>query len=160
MQVTFSVVVGSAPTTSTAGQLDDGDTAYVIRVSSTKIKLASSRANADAGTAINITNAGSGTFRITYSGDTFTLGEAGGEQSHALRESELASHTHIQNSHTHTIPTPSIGGAVTTASTSINQTPGATITSNAATATNQNTGGDAPHNNMQPFAVVRAIIAY
>lgn len=46
--------------------LAQGTIYYIIRVSATEIKLATSRANALAGTAVNITTQGTGTHRITF----------------------------------------------------------------------------------------------
>jgi len=61
---TADAVVYKAPTTtgsSTVAGLSDGTTYYAIVVDSTTIKLATSSANATAGTAVNITGTGSGT---------------------------------------------------------------------------------------------------
>ena len=48
------------------GGLSDGQTYYIIRSSQTQIKLATSYSNAIAGTAINLTSAGTGTQTFTY----------------------------------------------------------------------------------------------
>ena len=64
---TADAVVYKAPTTtgsSTVGGLSDGTTYYAIVVDSTTIKLATSAANATAGTAINLTSTGSGTSNL------------------------------------------------------------------------------------------------
>lgn len=61
---TFGDGGGTAPTTSPTGELDNGDLVWIIRVDANTIRLATSYANAIAGTAINITAAGSGTFDI------------------------------------------------------------------------------------------------
>jgi hypothetical protein len=52
---------GTAPTTSPAGLMATGAQLYVIRVDADTLKFATSRRKAAAGTAIDITNAGSGT---------------------------------------------------------------------------------------------------
>lgn len=67
---------------------------YIIRVSTTAIRLASSLANAQNGTFIALTP-GAGSSVITYTGTTRTLGTTGGEETHAMSISELLSHTHV-----------------------------------------------------------------
>ena len=62
---TGDAVVYTAGAT-TIGNLTTGQTYYVIRQSQTQIKLATSYANAVAGTVINLTSAGTGTQTFTY----------------------------------------------------------------------------------------------
>jgi microcystin-dependent protein len=78
------------------------------------------------------------------------LGEYRGEETHVLTIPEMPSHTHIQDPHTHTVAyasNPHTAGAAANNSISAS---GATTPSGSTTATNQSTGGDGAHNNMQP----------
>lgn len=67
-----------------------GTTYYVIRLSSTTMSLATTPANAIAGTAITLTTNASGTVTVPAIG----LGEFGGEVTHTQSIAELPSHTH------------------------------------------------------------------
>lgn len=89
--------------------------------------------------------------------DTFMIGTPTGGQNglpiganvHTLTVAELASHTHVQNPHTHlynnAIVTPTGAGPIVAGASLVIPTPLAT---GIATATNQNTGADEPHNNV------------
>lgn len=103
-----------------------------------------------------------------------SLGDMDGEETHTLTTGELAKHTHIQDSHNHTQTdhSHSLGRYMGTSggrygfldtgnagSSGVPGTSGAKANIQAATATNQNTGNDEPHNNMQPYTVVNYIIS-
>jgi microcystin-dependent protein len=158
--VTFTTG-GTPPTTNPANLLDNNDTVYVIRISATEIQFATSLSNAVNGTAIDITAAGSGTFTITQTLTARTLAQQGGEQSHSLVIAELASHTHIQDSHTHTYDKPNAPAALAAPGAN-----GAVLAFTAGTATggtvatNQNTGGNTQANVMQPYISTKMIISY
>lgn len=121
--------------------LSDNTTYYLIRITSTSFKLATSRANAIAGTAITLSGDGSGTqtFTITYTARP--LGQTGGEEEHSLTIAEIPSHTH-------TIASNDTDSGSTAADTT---TAVGTITSNA-------TGGSTAHTTMPLFQVVQYII--
>lgn len=114
---------------------------------------------------------------ITGGGDA--LGEVGGAETHVLTQAQLASHTHIQDSHGHGITDPGHthlflpkwqGSAGTGVNLDINgygndyglsgyingSTTGVTVNNN--TATNQSTGSNQAHNNVQPTIVLNYII--
>lgn len=116
---------------------------YVIRVSATSIKLASSQvnANAETPTAIDITNVGSGTHTIEYTLSTFAvLGESLGEEDHAISINEMPSHNHSYfgtGSGSGGNPTGPLGSTGTTTGAR---------------------GGDLPINNISPASVENYII--
>lgn len=144
---------GQAVVLSTTGALPTGlspGTYYIIRVSSTSISFATSQANANAGTAVSLSGDGSGINTMTFTNRAHTvLGRQGGEETHGTSITELAAHTHTPLSPGTTFYT--IGGSANanSGSGSLSYTFGDTTGS---------TGGDNPHNNMQPFTILNYII--
>ena len=140
MPVTFTTS-GTAPT-----GLVNGTVYYVIRVSATTIRLASTLANAQNGMAITTSTQGSGTHTLTHLFTTRVLGETGGEETHAMSNTELLAHTHSINatnsdSATETAAVRGLGTAAVADSSLI-----------------ASVGGNAAMNNMQPFDVTRWVI--
>lgn len=112
-----------------------------------------------------------------YSPHVYTnaLGKQGGEFDHQLNVYEMPSHTHIQDEHNHSqnshnhpsnlsraragtaysldVPTGSANSFETDVPTGY-----ATATNNPTTATNQYTGGNGYHNNMQPYTVLNYMV--
>lgn len=96
----------------------------------------------------------------TVSPDGDVLGASGGNQRHTLTTSEMPSHTHIQNSHPHTFNYTQGGGnyAAGPYGLVVDMSGGNSKTTSSVTATNQNTGGDIAHNNVQPTIVCNYIL--
>lgn len=88
-----------------------------------------------------------------------TLAQAAGEETHVLTQAEMPSHTHTQNPHSHTtkINTALVNTRTAGTATDNVDSQGADPTSSV-TAVNQNTGGGAAHNNMQPYLALNYVI--
>jgi microcystin-dependent protein len=124
----------------TAGNLTNGTTYYVIRTGINTFSLAGSLASAQTPSVITLAGTEAGSFTLTLT--PRLLGETGGEENHAMSSTELLSHNHsyqAPNSSGSNFSQASGGGATT--SGNINST-----------------GGNAPMNIMSPFAVMNYII--
>jgi hypothetical protein len=103
MPVTFTLSSG------TITGLTSGTVYYIIRATATAVQLASTRLNAQNGTAINLTAKSSPVWTIQHVYENRETGGFFGEQSHAPKSTEVAPHAH---SHSHTVPfTGTFGGA-------------------------------------------------
>lgn len=138
MEVEFTLASG------TITGLTSGNTYYVIRNSSTTIKLASSLVNAQSAIAIDFTAKSSPVWTIEHSYTSRALGEALGEEKHAMSSTELLSHAHSTIGTAANV-TASGGGTLVT------QTSGLSISSSA-------NGGNVAMNNMQPTTFLNLLI--
>jgi len=155
---TGKAVLYNTPGTVITG-LTNNTTYYVIRSTNTSFSLASSLADAIAGTAVALSSDGVGTQTFTLTFTTRTRGDYGGEENHAQTSAELASHRHSlidQNLNYVDTVAPTGGGA---SSGNVAATNEAGI-GNAVNTRQlmQNTGSSAEMNNLQPFVVVNYII--
>ena len=89
----MAVVLTYTGTLSGSG-ISSGATLYIVRDSATTVKLATTLANAQNGSVINITAASSLAWTITHTFTTRTLAEAGGQDTHAQSLTELLLHGH------------------------------------------------------------------
>jgi microcystin-dependent protein len=119
--------------------LTNDTTYYVIRTGNLTFSLATSKANAIAGTVISLSSDGTGTQTFTLTFTTRTRGDTGGEENHALIVAEIPSHTH-------------------TSPTSDGSTSGSGSGAQNSDGTTGSTGGSTDHNNISPFLAVNYII--
>lgn len=129
--------------------LTNNGTYYIIKVSDTTIKLATSLNNALDGNSVDITGQGVGNhiLRVTYSPNK--LGEIGGEEKHSQTSNELVPHNHAFTN-TYGVQYTKDGWGDTQSST--DEISRAEWTAN--------TGGGQPFNIMQPYMTLRYIIKY
>lgn len=113
---------------------------WIIRAGQTTIKFATSFANAQNGSAINITTQGTGIHTVTQIILGRAVGERGGEETHAMSSTELLTHSHAF----------SVGGVQAASSAAINSS--STGNTNGFITS---TGGNSAMNNMQPFGVAQ-----
>ena len=111
---------------------------YLVRTDSTHVKFATTLANAQNGTVATVT--GTGTAVLTYTGETRTLGEVGGEETHAMSVTELLAHTH--QARIAGGPPSTLGG----------------IDNTLTTGPTTSTGGNAAMNIVQPYLALNYII--
>lgn len=159
---TGTAVVYTSTSTVVTG-LTASTTYYVIRASATTIKLATSLANALAGTAINLTGTGAGIHTLTQTLTTRALGDLGGEEAHVQLNGEVGIHNHgvTDPGHTHNM----VAGTGSSA-TDANYTAAGSFASVASEATSSSTTGVTINNSatpsgsniIQPFVALNYII--
>ncbi len=121
--------------------LVDSTTYFIIRDSATTVKLATTLANAQNGTAINLTTQGTNNHTLTYTQTARTVGDRGGEEAHAMGSTELLSHLH--------------GGVP---SGTLNTTGGSNALGNTVNGSTTATGGNVAMNVMNPYGVARFMV--
>lgn len=140
-----SIVTGMQGQFTTTGALPTGlslvTNYWLVRTSATTFKVATSLLNAQNGTVIDITLAGSGVHTFTQNNmSTRTVGQKGGEETHGMSSTELLAHLHQQQNMTN-------GGGVAGVQA---------YSGNNVLFGNQNTasfGGNAAMNNESPYGV-------
>jgi len=92
-----------------------------------------------------------------HQGSGFVLGQVGGEATHTLTQSEMASHTHQLKGDPAAATAPSPSGNVWAASTASPY--GSTPSTAMNLAAIGDAGGSQPHDNFQPYLVINFVIA-
>lgn len=141
VQTGQSVLYHSTATVITG--LTDNTSYFLIRVAFNQFQLATTLANAVAGTPISLSSDGTGTQTFTMTLSARALADTGGEETHALTTTQLSAHTHT------------FGVSVGAVSGTGFPTLGTTQTG---TNTSDSTGGSTAHNNMQSFLALNYII--
>jgi len=139
---TGQAVVYNATGTVITG-LTSTTTYYIIRISATTFSLATSRANAIAGTVITLTGDGTGTHTFTATYTARPIAQQGGEEGHSLITAEIPAHVHAlpeDNGSSGGMGLQSSSGPVTFNTNS------------------QSAGGSTEHNNIPLFTTVNFII--
>lgn len=134
MPVVFTLSSGTITT------VTSGATYYIIRDSATTVQLATSLANAQNGTAVNMTAKSSPVWTLTHTYTARVMGEAVGEAAHAMSLTELLAHTHTYNS-------PLGGGSSVAGGGSSGQS-----------SSTGSRGGNAAMNIMQPTAFLNVMV--
>lgn len=127
-------------TATTAGNLVNATTYYVVKVTATTFSVSTTLANAQNGTVITLLGTEAGTFTISLTARTFAT--TGGEENHAMSSSEILAHTHALGG---------VGGSGNHVALTTNINPGSGDTTTSV-------GGNNPMNNMSPFLVMNFII--
>ena len=117
---------------------------YLIRTAYNTFQLASTLANAQNGTAISLSSDGAGVQTFTINMTARSVGDTGGQETHAMSATELLAHVH-----TMTIPAGNGSGGVVTAQATNN---------GALSQTTNSTGGNVAMPIMNPFTVITYII--
>lgn len=149
MAVVFTLASG------TITGLTSSNTYYVIRNSTATIKLASSLANAQNGTAIDFTAKSSPEWTITHTMTTRAAGDQVGEQTHAASSTETLAHTHTSGASSSSISRRTEASSSDNASSTtgfVNNVPASTGTGSF--------GGNEAMNNMQPTLFVGNLFIY
>lgn len=133
---TGQAVLYEAPSGAITG-LVHNTTYYLIRTGNLTFSLATSLANAIAGTVISLSSDGTGTQTFTLTLTTRTAGETGGEETHGLTTAEIPAHTH---SHENTM----FGAGSSNHFGSSGSYGGSSVITGS-------TGGSTAYNNMPPF---------
>lgn len=128
------------------------------------------------GTTFNTGGEGASGFRlptasgrtVLYAGESdesgateHSVGELGGEETHALTAAEMPVHTHVQNAHQHFVSsqaTAASGGDFSTYNLNTPIPPGVGTQVQATTAVNQNAGSGSAHSLLNPYVCVGYLI--